>query len=135
MPGLADGAPTSARFRTVWDVFCHPDQCHLLVADVGNARVRAVAKDPRDCAPLTPPPPLPGEAHVPSVTLCPVRDTHHVAVLRSMHSSMTQRSSQQHSSQLVICSFLGRVVMLQHVAIYELHSCTSVTGAGFSAAH
>ena len=57
VPGFADGAPTSARFsEQVWDVFCSPDACQLLVADVGNHRIRAVAKDPRDCVAPAPPP-------------------------------------------------------------------------------
>ena len=61
VPGFADGAPTSARFSEVHDVFCSPYRCQLLVADVGNHRIRAVTKDPRDCTPPAPPQPtLPG---------------------------------------------------------------------------
>ena len=58
-PGFEDGSGKEARFSSaIWDVYCAPHDCSVLVADPANGALRRITRDPRTC-------PKPhGEAHV-----------------------------------------------------------------------
>ena len=57
-PGFADGSAEQARFSAaVWDVYCAPHDCSVLVADPANGALRRITRDPESC------PKPPGAAH------------------------------------------------------------------------
>lgn len=58
-PGFEDGSAAEARFSSaVWDVYCAPHDCSVLVADPANGALRRITRDPLSC------PKPPGEAHI-----------------------------------------------------------------------
>jgi hypothetical protein len=49
-PGFTDGEADEARFSSaIWDVYCAPHDCSVLVADPSNGALRRVTRDPESC--------------------------------------------------------------------------------------